>query len=150
VQQEEREQPQRLGLVRHEDGEQLAQADGLVAEVAAHEPVAAGRRVALVEEQVDDGEHGAEALGEQVVRGHAKGDARLADAPLGAHEPLRKRRLGDEEGARDLTRGEAGHLAQREREARLGRQRGMAAGEDEREPLVGDRAHVILLGGQGL
>ena len=41
-------------------------------------------------------------------------------------------------------------LAQRQRDLRVGRERGMTAGEDEAEPLVGDRAHVVLLvGAQG-
>ena len=46
---------------------------------------------------------------------------------------------------------EAGHLAQRERDARLDRECGVAAREEEREPLVGDRAHVgVLLDGNVL
>ena len=68
-----------------------------------------------------------------------------ADLPLRSHEPLRHRRLGDEEGVRDLGRREAADLAQRQRDAALGGERRVAAGEDEGEPVVGDRAHVVLL-----
>ena len=62
------------------------------------------------------------------------------DLALGADEPLRHRRLGDQEGARDLLGVEAAERAQRQRHLRLGRQRRVAAGEDQLEPLVGERA----------
>ena len=126
----------------------FAEPDRLVAEVVA-DVVGSGRRgVALVEHEVEDGEHRAQALGEQVVGRHAERDPGAADLPLRADEPLRHRGLGDEEGVRDLGRREPADLAQRERDAALGRERGVAAGEDERQPVVGDRAHVVLLGRQ--
>ena len=68
-----------------------------------------------------------------------------ADPPLRAHEPLRHRGLGDEERVRDLGSREPADLAQREGDATLGSQRGMAAREHEGEALVGDRAHVVLV-----
>ena len=86
--------PEHLGLVRHERGQQLPQPDGLVAELAADERFSAGRRVPLVEGEVEDAEDRAKPLGEQVVRRYAERDAGLADLPLRAHEPLRERRLG--------------------------------------------------------
>ncbi len=78
----------------------------------------------------------------------AKGDAGAADLPLGADEALRHGRLRDEEGVRDLGRREAAHFPQRERDAALGGERRVTAREDEREPIVGDRAHVVLLRGE--
>ena len=51
-------------------------------------------RVALVEDQVDDGEHRGEPVGQQVVGRHAERDPGGLDLALGAHEPLRHRRLG--------------------------------------------------------
>ena len=150
VQQHQREQAERLRLVGHQHGEQLREPDRLVAELVADRRAAAARGVALVEDEVEDGEHRAQPLGQQVVGRDAERDARVADLLLCAHEPLRHRRLGDEERVRDLGRRQAGDLAQRQRDPRLGRERGMAAGEDEREPVVGDRAHVVLLGRKGL
>ena len=51
--------------------------------------------------------------------------------------------------ARAISAGrQPGDLAERQPDARLGGERRVAAGEDEREPVVGDRAHVVLLGGQ--
>ncbi len=78
----------------------------------------------------------------------AERDPGAADLPLRAHEPLRHRGLGDEERVCDLGRREAADLAQRQRDAALGGERRVAAREDEREALVRDRAHVVLLGGK--
>ena len=150
LEEDQREQAEHLGLVGHEDREQLREPRRLVAEVAADELVARRRRVALVEDQVEHGEHRAQALRQQVVGRDAERDARVADLPLRAHEPLRERRLRDEERARDLRRAQTADLVQRQRDARLGRERGVAAGEDEAQPLVGDRAHVVLLLGSQL
>ena len=58
--QQQREQPERLGFVGHELGEQTREPDRLRAEVGADQLVAFGRGVALVEDEVDDGEHGSE------------------------------------------------------------------------------------------
>src|SRR5262249_50705303 len=45
----------------------------------------------------------------------------------------------------DLPRGQAAEQPQRQRDLRVDGERRMAAGEDEREPLVRDRAHSFLL-----
>ena len=73
--------------------------------------------VALVEDEVEHREHGPQPLREQVVGRDAKGNAGVADLFLRPHEPLGDRRLGDEERVRDLGRGQAGDLAQRQRDA---------------------------------
>ena len=79
-------------------------------------------------------------------RRHAKRDAGGLDLVLGADESLRHRRLGHEERTRDLVRRQAAERAQRQRDLRVERERRVAAGEDELEPLVGDRRlfHVVL------
>jgi hypothetical protein len=79
-----------------------------------------------------------------VLRRHAQRDPRVADLPLRADEPLRERGLGHQEGARDLRRLEAADEAQRQRDLRLGRERRVAAGEDQLEPLVGDHGLLVL------
>ena len=150
MEEHQREQAERLRLVGHQDGEQLREPDRLLAEVGADVLAAAARRVALVEDEIQDGEHRAKPLWEHVVGWDAERDPGIADLPLRADEPLRHRRLGDEEGACDLGRRQAGDLAERQRDAGLRGERGVAAGEDEREAVVGDRAHVVLLGGQRL
>ena len=112
----------------------------------AHGLLAARRGVPLVEDEVEHGEHRAKALGQHVIRRHAEGDAGVAHLSLRAHESLRHRGLGDEERPRDLRRRQACDLAQRQRHPCLGSECRVAAGEDECEPVVGDRAHVVLLG----
>ena len=87
-------------------------------------------RVALVEDEVDDGEHAVQAVGHLGVDRHLVRDVRGGDLALGAHEALGHRGLGDEEGARDLRRGQAAEGAQRQRDAGVHRQRGVTAGED--------------------
>jgi hypothetical protein len=68
---------------------------------------------------------------------------RLGDLALGAHDPLAHGRLGDQEGAGDLPGGQAPERAQRERHPRRHLQRRVAAGEDQPQPVVDDRALVI-------
>ncbi len=72
----------------------------------------------------------------------------LPDLALGPDEALGHARLGDQEGARDLDGGQAADLAEGQRYLRLGSQGGVAAREDERKPLVGNRAHLVLGFGQ--
>ena len=125
----------RLG---HQLRERPAEPDRLGREVAA------GRRrgVALVEDQVDDREHGVEPLGQQVLGRHPEGDPGGRDLALRPDEALRHRRLGDQERARDLRRAEPAERAQRQRDLRLGRERRVAAQEHELEPLIRERRGV--------
>ena len=53
---------------RHQLDEQSAESNRFAAEFASHEIVAARRRVALGEHEVDDGEHGIESIGELGAR----------------------------------------------------------------------------------
>ena len=84
-----------------------------------------------------------------------EGDARLGQRALGADDALGDGRLGDEEGARDLLGRQAAEQAQRERDARLGREHRMAGGEDQAQQVVADvvvergveiRRGLLLLG----
>ena len=147
LEQEQREQAERLGLVGHQHAEELREPDRLGAQLAPDERVAGGRGVPLVEDEVEHAEHVREALGEQVVGRHAERNPRLANAALRADEPLGERPLGNEERAGDLGCREAGDLAQREGHSGVDRERRVAAREEQREALVRDRAHVgVLLG----
>ncbi len=141
--QHEREQAQHLRLVGHELDQEPAEADRFGAEVLADQPVARTRRVALGEDEVDDGQHGAQPVGQLGLVRHPVGDPRVADLALGPDNPLRHRRLGHQEGAGDLARGEPAEQPQRERHLRARRERRMAAGEDQPEPIV---VHGALLG----
>ena len=150
LEEHEREQAGDLRLVGHQRAENTRQPDRLGAELPPHERLARGRRVALVEDEVEGGEHGAEPVGQLVVGRHDVRDARVADLPLRPHEPLLHRRLGGEEGAGDLRRAQAAQRAERQRDPRLGRERRVAAGEDQPQPVVRDGAvvhlvHLVLL-----
>ncbi len=145
LEQHQCEQAEHLRLVRHQHRQELREPDRLLAQVVAHEGGSRARRVALVEHEVEDGEDRAQTLGEEVVGRNPERNARSADLALCAHQPLCHRRLGDEERARDLPRGQTSDLAQCQRDAALRCQRRVAAREHEREPLVGNRAHVVLL-----
>ena len=98
-----------------------------------HPVVAGGRGVALVEDQVDDLEHRGEARGELGAARHLE-RARCASASVRLARTMRWAigRLGHEEGARDLVGGQAAEQAQRERDARLGREHRVAGGEHSR------------------
>ena len=101
--------------------------------------------VALVEDQVDDGEHCGEPVWKQMRGRHAERNPGCLDLALRPHEPLRHRRLRHEERPRDLVRRQAAERSQRQRDLRVERERGMAAREDELEPLVTDRRVVQLV-----
>ena len=75
--------------------------------------------VALVVDQVDDGQHGVEAFAEQMSRRDPEGDPGRLDLALGPHQPLRHRALRHQEGAGDLVGGQSAQRAQGERDLRL-------------------------------
>ena len=144
VEEHQRRQAERLGLVRHQHGEQLPEPNGLVAELVAHR-----RAVARVEDEVERRERSGRPLREEVVGRHAERDPGGADLALGAHEPLGHRRLRHEEGTGHLRRGQPAHRLERQRHLRVDGEGRVAAGEDQREPLVGQGVHVVLLGRLG-
>ena len=117
VQPDQREQPGHFGLGRHQPVKQVGEPLGVVDEVARVRP-RRGRQVALVEQQVDHGEHSRQAGAELVGVGNPVRDARVGDLPLGAGDPLRHRGLRHEERPRDLGRGQAAHDPQRQRDLR--------------------------------
>ena len=145
VEEHQREEAHDLRLVGEQRPHDPGQADRLARELAAHEDVARGRGVALVEDQVEDLEHAAEPLRQERQIGDPVRDAGIADLPLRADEALGERRLRDEEGPGDLGRRQAAERPQGQRHATVQRQRRVAAGEDQPESVVGD-VHLVLSG----
>ena len=139
VRQHQREQPVHLRLVRHQLGQRAVDADRLRGEVAA-------APVALVEDQIDHRQHRGEPVGQEVGRGYAERDPGGLDLVLRADQPLRHRLLRDEEGAGDLLGGQAAERPEGQRDLAVERQRRVAAGEEQLEPLVGNRRliHFVL------
>ena len=131
--QQERQQPEHLGLVGHQPREQAGEPDRLLADVAAHAAVALGV------DEIDDAQDAGEPLRQPVVRRHAERDRRLRDLAARADQAALHRRLAREERASDLRDGQARHAAERQRHPRLWGERGMAAHEDHPQLIVVQR-----------
>ena len=140
---EQREQPEHLCLVRHQLGEQSGEPDRLGAQIVARQRIATARRVSLVVDQVDDGEYGSEPIGELRVFRDAIRDVGGANLPLRAYEALCHRRLRHEKRPGDLGRLEPADQTQGQSDLRTGRERRVAAGEDQPELIVG---HGLAIG----
>ncbi len=105
-------------------------------EIHAHQGVAGGRGVALVEDEIDDGGHRLEPLAQELGHRHLVGDAGVADLRLGPDQALGQRRRRHQERARDLLGGQSAQRAQGKADLRLHGQRRVAAGEDEAQAIV--------------
>ena len=122
-----------------------AEPDRLAAQLAAHQRVARGRGVALVEDEVDDAQHARRAArASSSLRRHRVGDrARRGSSPWRARAAAPSSAGGDQERARDL-------LGRRARTSVCSvsatcaseRERRMAAREDQAQPVVGERLLV--------
>ena len=118
--------------------EDAAEAKGVFAEGGADEVVAGGGGVTLVEDEVDDFEDGVEAGGEVGASGDFEGDVFLGESAFGANDALGDGGLGGEEGAGDLSCGEAANETEGEGGAGFGGEDGVAGDEDEAEEVVSD------------
>ena len=94
--------------------------------------------------QIDDGEHGLEARRHVFRRRDNVRNPRVSNLALRADQALRHGCRSRQESARDFVGIEAAEGAQREGHLRFERQSGMAAGEDQAEPIVGDFVRVII------
>ena len=137
LQEQEGEQGADDGPVGQQGVEHAQEADGLVAEVDAQGDVADAGVVAGGEGEVDDGRDDVEPLVEPRGGGGREGDAGGRQPLLGAGQPGGHGRLLDEQEAADLGGGEADDEAQGQGDAVVGGDRGVAAGEDQPELLVG-------------
>ena len=95
-----------------------------------------GGCVALVEDEVDHGQHARRPLVEPVRLGHAEADAGVRDLGPRPKQALSHRRLADEEGSCDLLGREPRDGLQRERDPPRHRQGRVAAGEEQAELVV--------------
>src|SRR5215472_12035508 len=135
------QQPGHLTVLRHEGTDQASEPDRLGGQVVTHGiGVGAGRQVALVEDEEEDGEYAGDA-GREILRGrHPIRDASRLDLGLRAGDPPPHCGLLHQEGTGDLGHGQAADHPQRQRHAGLHRERRVTAGEDQPEPLVVDGA----------
>ena len=141
VQLDQGQQAGNFGLGGHQVVELAGQPPSVIDQVPRLAEIG-GRQIALVQHEVDDGEHFAQPCVELVGIGDAIRNPGFADLPFSARDAPRHGCLGDEEGPCDLRRCEAAHHSQGEGDLGRAGQRGMAAGEDESQP-------VITFGGHG-
>ena len=127
-----------LRLARNELGQDTPETQGIFREGRA-QPVLAGRGgVALVKDQVDDFQHGRQTNGKIGTAGDLKGDARLAEGPLGPDNALGHRGLRNEESACDFLRCQTSEQTKRESNARFRRENWMTGDEHETQQIVAD------------
>ena len=135
LEQQQRLEAESLVVLRQQLRGEIGEVQRLFGEVVTEESVV-GRRVALVEDEVDDGKHARRPLDEPVGLGHAEADAGVGDLGPRPQKPLTHRGLADQEGTRDLPGREPGDGLQRERHATRHRKRGVTACEEEAKPVV--------------
>src|SRR6478672_10454025 len=137
----QRQQSGHLTVLRHKGPDQASEPDRLGGQVVTYGiGVGAGRQVALVEDEEEDGEYTGDP-GREILRGrHPIRDASRLDLGLRAGDPLPDGGLLHQEGAGDLGHGQTADHAQRQRHAGVHRERRVTAGEDQPEPFVVDGA----------
>ena len=128
----------RLRFVRQQLGEHTCDVEhlGRVVEVR---PGAGCILVRASIRDFDRRQHGIEPLGPRLRSRHFERHAGLRDLALGSDQALRERRLRKQECSGDLAGRESAHEPQRQRRARIRRNRRMATHEDQAQALVGNR-----------
>ena len=136
-----------LGLVGKQAVHQPGKEDRLTAQVAR---AGGAKGVALGEDQVDHRQNRGQPVVPILGIRHLEGDSGGGDLGLGTAEALAHRRLVIKEDAGDFGSREAAQQAQRQRHAGFRGQRGVAADEDQAQPVVGDLGrngkHRLILG----
>ena len=145
LEQHQRQQAAGFAFPGHQLGQRPGQPDRLPAQVLPDQVLPGAGRVPLVEQQIQHSQHASGALRQQVRRRHLVRDARIADLVLGPDQPLGHGRLRDQERAGDLRGGQPGQCAQGQRHPGVQRERRMAAGEDQPQPVVGELAAAVTV-----
>src|SRR2546428_283739 len=134
----QRDEAMDLRLLRSELGQDATETERILAERRPDPVVTSGRRVALVENEVDDLEHRRQTGGQLFPPGDLEWDARLGEGPLGPNDSLGDGWLRDEERARDLLGCQATEQPERKRNARFSREHGVTRREHKAQQVVAD------------
>ena len=134
----QRHQGMRLGLAGCQRGEHAAEAHRLLAQLGACPLLAGGGGVALVEDQVDGLEHGAQPVGEFLADRDLEGHVGLGERLLRPGDPRRHRGRLHQERAGDLLGRQPGDHLQGEGHAGVDRQHRVARGEHQPQHVVLD------------
>jgi len=137
--QHQREQPGDLAVAGQQPADDPGKPDRLGRQVRAEQPGPGGGGVPFGEDQVEDVQDHREPLLPLGLVRHPEWHPAVRDLHLGASDPPAHRRLGDQERAGDLGCGQAADRAEGQRDLRGGRQRGVAAQEQQDERVVGLR-----------
>ena len=130
LEQHEREQGADVLVPGEQSIDESRQPDRLVAQLRS-EQLALGRRVSLVEHQVEHREHAVDTLRQELAWRHTVGDRGVADLALRPGEALRQGGLRNEERPRDLAGRQSGDRPQGQRDPGVHRERRVATGEEE-------------------
>ena len=142
-QQHQRQQARHLAVVRQQPVQPAGKPDGLLRQRGHGQRVSLAGRVTLVEDEVEDVQHGAQPFGPLRPGGQAEVEPGAGDGLLGPADALGHRRLRDPERRGDLRRGQAADRAQRQRDLAGRGQVRMTAAEQQ-----GQR--VVTVGGFGV
>ncbi len=134
-----------LRLLRNEVGQDTPQTQCILTERWSHPVVAGGRRVALVENEIDDLENRRQTSDTLGRAGNLERDSLFGERPFGPDDALRDRRLRNQERARDLLGRQAAEQAERERDAGLGL-RGAPGCRYRRPPLHSQKRTLSVNG----
>src|SRR5258708_1350455 len=111
-----------LRILRSEFGKDAAEAKRFFAKGGTHPIIACGGRIAFVEDEIDDVEHGGNARSEFRSSRNFEGNVLLGQCALGADDTLPDGRFWNQKSAGNFIGGKTPEQPQREGELRLDRQ----------------------------
>ncbi len=135
MQKHERQQSERLG-VGQKINEHAAKPNRFLGEMRQSQRIAGRSRISLIEDQIDDRQHGIEAVGKLSEGRNLIGNACLANFRFAADDALRDRNRVGQKRAGDSLGGQPAYFAQGQGHLRAGGNGRMAAREDQPQPIV--------------
>src|SRR6185369_4340260 len=104
LQQQQREQPEVLWLIRQQLTQHASESNSLRAKIVAHETLARTSRITLVEDEINDSLNRGQTFAQTFKRRNLVRNARQANLLLRAYEALGQRRFRQQKRMRDLCR----------------------------------------------
>ena len=130
------QQPKHLRVIWHQFSQHTSQSDRLGREVAPNNIVTAAGRIAFVKDQVNHRQHAVQPVGKNAVVWHPVRDAGVFDLAFRSNQALGHSGLRYQKRLADLRGCEATQRTERQCHSGFNIQCGMAASEDQPEPIV--------------
>src|SRR5713101_9661862 len=127
-----------FGLCRCQFGQDTSETQRILAESRPQPVIASRRRVALVENEIDDLEHRRQTFGQLRPARNFEGNVFFSESPFGTDNTLSDSRFRNEKCPSDFLSRQASEQAKRERNASLGREHRMARDKNKAEKIVAD------------